>query len=359
MASVNIALPPASEPPPPNDSDSEIYIPTLSRLPHQPNTQTVPLYMMPPPLQPPATPLFIKPSVVHFQFTHLLEPIHKTIRVLNADSKAMRLMFKGPTKGPFSMTFRTKGSIVPGGSAEIFVEFLPGEWRYYYECLEVASSAGVRVMIPLHAYPKMDGRIFPPKISFGKCAMYETQTKIIPIRSLVPNAFDFEIEVEAHPRNAFAVTPLRGVVRGGAPANIQIDFTPVSRQPALMKLTINTSQFGSKPCTCVVTGVGIAPEPTLTFTPEPVEDALDVEQKAVEKHKVVPKRPHRRKASNAGLLKADGRKSPGPKGGMDSFMQELKARVRNSLLARHHTLVNITNHRDQKNGKRSYDVLYA
>ena len=54
--------------------------------------------------------------------------------------------------------------------------------------------------------------LHPFQISFGKCAMYETQTKIIPIRSLVPNAFDFEIEVEAHPRNAFAVTPLRGTV---------------------------------------------------------------------------------------------------------------------------------------------------
>ncbi|KAJ3032348.1 hypothetical protein HDV00_007597 [Rhizophlyctis rosea] len=168
--------------------------------------------------------------------------------------------------------------------------------------------------------------------------MYETQTKSIPIRSQVPNAFDFDIEVEANPRNAWAVTPLRGTVRGLSETAIQIDFTPVSRQPAQMKLIVNTSRFGSKPCICVVTGVGIAPEPTLT----PDEDGdvakaaeADKEREeekggeaAVMEAEKVERGRKKKPKKVVGVAVAERHSSPerGPKSGLDPFMQELKAR---------------------------------
>ncbi|KAJ3281822.1 Cilia- and flagella-associated protein 221 [Borealophlyctis nickersoniae] len=277
--------------------------------------------------QRPAT-LYIEPDVVHFPISSLDTPMKKVVRVLNASSRAFRLMITGPTSTAFRMTFKTSGSIVPGGHAEITIEFQPSEWRYYHDVVRVATSSGMSRKIPIHGYPMIDEDFFPRKIRFGKVPLFETRTKTIPLRCSVPNPFDYEISVDAHPRNSFAVKPIRGVVKGGTDIPIRIDFTPLTAQPALMRLTISTAQFGSTPRICHVTGVGFVEEPKLESPATPLDGAQSPEIPSQEQVEHGEDRKVLRKAKKKKLPVGDRTRptSSHSPTGKDAFSIEVKTR---------------------------------
>ena len=74
-----------------------------------------------------------------------------------------------PTTTFFKVKFSKKGLIAPGLSENIHITFSPESYVYYYDYVRIFCE-GEKMVIPIHAFPKMNihcQEYFPKFINFG------------------------------------------------------------------------------------------------------------------------------------------------------------------------------------------------
>ncbi|CAE1328851.1 Cilia- and flagella-associated protein 221 [Acanthosepion pharaonis] len=89
-----------------------------------------------------------KKSVADFCITNVCKDVI-SINILPPQSKYFKLHYKKP------------GLMIPGIKLNCQVEFLPVEWRYYYDCVRINCPGEENVVVPIHAYPVMNTDGFP------------------------------------------------------------------------------------------------------------------------------------------------------------------------------------------------------
>lgn len=200
--------------------------------------------------------LEIRPAVLHFGGYQVNQVHTQKVRVVNISREAQRVHIMNPTTASFKARNNKKGLIAPGMSEDIYIDFVPSAWQYYYDCIRL-HTASENLLIPIHAYPVMNDVIFPSKIDFGKCPLSETVTKTFKLECKVPIQFEYEFNV-IKPHPDIEVFPVKGIVPANSHAPITIKFNPVSLQSAECQIEVNISQFNFKPFVCTITGFAFA-----------------------------------------------------------------------------------------------------
>lgn len=79
-----------------------------------------------------------EPSVIHFPITRTGASLLRSIALINVSGKSTRLHVLGPTTAFFRLAVgQGKGTIAPGISQVVQVEFLPQEMKYYYDTIKI------------------------------------------------------------------------------------------------------------------------------------------------------------------------------------------------------------------------------
>ena len=196
--------------------------------------------------------LLPSPAVVHFGGYSLNEVHVQKISILNTSDVSQRLHVVNTTTPFFRVRYEKKGRVAPGMSEDLYIEFKPNAWRYYYDCVRIHCE-DENLLIPIHAYPVLNEVVFPQVLDFGAHALCDVRTKIVDIECKVPIQFEYEITV-TRPHADFTVTPLRGLIPANGKARVEITYSPVKLGTATMELSVDVSQFNFIPIKCVVTG---------------------------------------------------------------------------------------------------------
>ena len=128
-----------------------------------------------------------------------------------------------------------------------FIDFIPDQWRYYYETVHLISEHGETLAVPIHAYPVMNRMSLPTEIDFGACALWDSVFKTVELVCDVAAAFEYRITlVKAHSQFKL-LTPLSGVVKANESIQLRIRFRPVTLGTSSMQVLVEISQLDSEP----------------------------------------------------------------------------------------------------------------
>ena len=128
-----------------------------------------------------------------------------------------------------------------------FIDFIPDQWRYYYETVHLISEHGETLAVPIHAYPVMNRMSLPTEIDFGACALWDSVFKTVELVCDVAAAFEYRITlVKAHSQFKL-LTPLSGVVKADESIQLRIRFRPVTLGTSSMQVLVEISQLDSEP----------------------------------------------------------------------------------------------------------------
>ena len=199
----------------------------------------------------------IKPHVMHFGGFEVGKVYTRRFTVTNAGRKSQRLQILEPTSEYFAVRWEGKGSLAPGMSDTVRVDFCADDLRYYYDCVRIRAGRDENAILPMHAYPTPNETKFPKHIDFGLCALGSTQTKTVKLSCKVPIAFEFELRLSTESK-AFEVSPRSGEIPANGEVEIVVSYTPRRLHTNTMTIEVFTGEFGgnTRPSACQVRGTG-------------------------------------------------------------------------------------------------------
>lgn len=189
----------------------------------------------------------MKPTVLNFKGFQVKKTVVKKVTVKNVSETPQRVAILPTNTAFFKPKFNKRGNLAPGLSEEIFVQFIPSEWRYHYDCLRILSHGG-NLNIPIHAFPVMNekDRYLPTLIDLGKCGLGERIVKTIPLECTIPISFDYEIRVlKGH--QDLGMSPLVGEVPGNSSVNITIVYEPRTASTVTCEIELRVNEFDYVP----------------------------------------------------------------------------------------------------------------
>ncbi|GMH73709.1 hypothetical protein TL16_g06262 [Triparma laevis f. inornata] len=202
-----------------------------------------------------------RPSVVHFGGYDLEDVNTQVLRITNSGAVPKRIHIIPPTTPNFKLRYDKLGVVAPGMSQQVYVDFFPDEYRYYYDCVRVNCEGLTEhnaddennLLIPIHSYPIANDVVFPSLIDFGSCFVSEEVTHEYTIECKVPIEFEYELTFVKQDAN-FKVSPLRGKIPANGRAKIDVSFTPGLYGTFDCEMQVNVSQFNFKPFICRIIG---------------------------------------------------------------------------------------------------------
>ncbi len=185
--------------------------------------------------------------MLNFKGFQVRKTIVKKVTIKNVSEVPQRVSILPTNTAFFKPKFNKRGNLAPGLSEEVFVQFVPSEWRYHYDCLRILSHGG-NLNIPIHAFPIMNekDRYLPTLIDLGKCALGEKIVKSVLLESSVPVSFDYEIRVvKGH--SDLTVSPLIGEVPGNGNSSIELVYEPKTASTVTCEIELRVNEFDYTP----------------------------------------------------------------------------------------------------------------
>jgi hypothetical protein len=212
-----------------------------------------------------------QPAAVHFAGFKLGERCTQIVNVVNTSSEPRRLLLlglrsdaaarrtRGSDRGPFSVRCDRRGSIPPGCSEIITVEFVGGEHAIYEDEVRLQTEVGI-LLVHLYAFPAMPAEFLPKRIDLGACEVGRTSRRIFDLTAavggLVPE-LRFEIEALPPECDLIRVSPLSGTLGGSAPApRVVVEFSPQRAVTYVQSFLIRVSQVHFAPYQCTIVANG-------------------------------------------------------------------------------------------------------
>lgn len=135
-------------------------------------------------------------------------------------------------------------------------KFVTSLSRYYYDCIRIHCE-GDKILIPIHAYPVINSdkdEIFPKLIDMGKREIGKgPYVKRIEIECNAPVNFEYEVQWTT-PHPDIRIEPLFGDIKGMNKTFIDVIYNPTSFSTANAEAHFRTTEFGSEPWLCKITG---------------------------------------------------------------------------------------------------------
>ena len=75
--------------------------------------------------------------MVHFGGYDLEDVNTQVLRITNSGAVPKRIHIIPPTTPHFKLRYNKLGVVAPGMSQDVYVDFFPDEYRYYYDCVRV------------------------------------------------------------------------------------------------------------------------------------------------------------------------------------------------------------------------------
>ena len=135
------------------------------------------------------------PRIVKIAGFELNKKIMTKINVINKSKYTERIIILPPTTPNFKIKYTKRGQIAPGLSETIYLFFTPGEYKYYTDNICI-NCPGNKIIIPIHAYPKMNifvKEYIPKLIDFGNITIDTSVTKNISVKNLIDQNFRYKI----------------------------------------------------------------------------------------------------------------------------------------------------------------------
>ena len=195
------------------------------------------------------------PFVMHFGGYQVGKAHRQVLRIQNSADFSHGVHIIPPGTPFFKAHCPAKrGTIAPGMSEEIVIEFCPDEYRYYYDCVRVHSEE-VNLLVPLHGYPTVNKTKFPSQINFGPCEVGRMHERRFTLECNVPIPFEYSLKVSGDCEH-FQAGPLQGEVPANGTADIVVRFRPSKAATSVSEIELNVAEFNSKPLICRLTGLG-------------------------------------------------------------------------------------------------------
>ena len=135
------------------------------------------------------------PRIVKIAGFELNKKIMTKIIVINKSKYTERIIILPPTTPNFKIKYTKRGQIAPGLNETIYLFFTPGEYKYYTDNICI-NCPGNKIIIPIHAYPKMNifvKEYIPKLIDFGNVTIDTSVTKNISVKNLIDQNFKYKI----------------------------------------------------------------------------------------------------------------------------------------------------------------------
>ena len=135
------------------------------------------------------------PRIVKIAGFELNKKIMRKIIIINKSKYTERIIILPPTTQNFKIKYTKRGQIAPGLCETIYLFFTPGEYKYYTDNICI-NCPGNNIIIPIHAYPKMNifvKEYIPKLIDFGNITIDSTVTKNISVKNLIDQNFKYKI----------------------------------------------------------------------------------------------------------------------------------------------------------------------
>lgn len=219
----------------------------------------------------------VTPELINFDGFEVNQKHVKKLVILNASSDVLRMHLIPPQTKYFNIKYKKGERMVPGLTLECTIEFLPDEWRYYYDCIRINCPGDDNLVIPIHGYPVMSTKDFPDQFTFPITPVGHRVSHGFPLRCMAPVDFEFElIYIQPHP--AFTIQPMAGIVPANSEVEVVVTFAPFEFQTAFMVVQLNISQYNARPIVCKFVGVskpGLLREKTLSQSAKKTSEVLD------------------------------------------------------------------------------------
>ena len=135
------------------------------------------------------------PRIVKIAGFELNKRIMKKIIIINKSKYTERIIILPPTTPNFKIKYTKRGQIAPGLNETIYLFFTPGEYKYYTDNICI-NCPGNKIIIPIHAYPRMNifvKEYIPKLIDFGNITIDTAVTKEISVKNLIDQNFKYKI----------------------------------------------------------------------------------------------------------------------------------------------------------------------
>jgi hypothetical protein len=212
----------------------------------------------------------VEPEVLNFAgFYELNKTYTMKAKVINSSNVPQRVNILPPMTPFFTVKYSKKGMIPTNSAEEIYIQFNPTEYKYYYDCVRIH---GAGIILPIHAYPvinRTQERLLPKLINMREVPGADGAfTKKIYIECDSPVTFEYVIEWdEQHPD--IYVSPMSGDIKPMGKTQLEIIYRPNSNTTAQATFKMTTTEFNSKPCYVRVVGASkpgdIPPRTDITY----------------------------------------------------------------------------------------------
>ena len=135
------------------------------------------------------------PRIVKIAGFELNKKIMTKILIINKSKYTERIIILPPTTPNFKIKYTKRGQIAPGLNETIYLFFTPSEYKYYTDNICI-NCPGNKIIIPIHAYPKMNifvKEYIPKLIDFGNVTIDTSETKNISVKNLIDQNFKYKI----------------------------------------------------------------------------------------------------------------------------------------------------------------------
>ncbi len=144
----------------------------------------------------------IDPPVVKFSGFEILKTHTLWVRLVNVSNHPQWLYILPPMTPYYKVNYKKKGMIPSGVSEDVYIQFTPDSYKYYYDCMRLHCE-GEKLLVPIHGYPVINNdkdSLLPEVIDMGKIKVGEIYSKKLSIESNSPVMFEYSIEwIKSHP----------------------------------------------------------------------------------------------------------------------------------------------------------------
>lgn len=177
------------------------------------------------------------------------------VQVINKSKFSQRISFLPPTTPFFKIKYSRRGLIPAGLNETIYISFIPQAYQYYYDYIRVICE-GEKMIIPIHAFPKMNVHIkdyIPKFIDFGTVPINNGDHKEIILRNIITLPFEFEF-VPIKTCEEIKVEPIVGEVEALYNKVVTIKFFPQSYGLFVAEYEFRLSEYEYQPMIISISG---------------------------------------------------------------------------------------------------------
>ena len=167
------------------------------------------------------------PRVVKISGFEINKKITVKIKVINKSKYGERIQIISPKSDFFKVRYTKRAQIPPGLAEVLYLTFLPQNYQYYTEKILINCPCA-KIVIPIHAYPKMNIHVkeyIPKMIDIGNVTIDTTERKEIAINNIIDIPFTYEIRC-IRPCDEIALSPMSGEFPAFTTKRLVASLTP-------------------------------------------------------------------------------------------------------------------------------------